>query len=91
MRPSTKAACAKRLSRIEGQVRGISRMIEQDRYCLEVLGQLHAVRAALRAVEDVLLGDHVAHCVENAVASGDTSTRREKVDELLEILARQRD
>ena len=91
MQPSTKAACARRLSRIEGQVRGISRMIEQDRYCLEVLGQLHAVRAALRAVEDVLLGDHVAHCVENAVASGDAGTRREQVDELLEILVRQRD
>ena len=91
MQPSAKSSCARRLNRIEGQIRGIGRMIEEDRYCLEILGQLHAVRAAVQAVEHVVLADHITHCVENAVASGDTSTRREKVDELLEILARQRD
>ena len=91
MQPNTKTACAKRLNRIEGQVRGINRMIEEDRYCLEILGQLHAVRAAVQAVEHAVLVDHITHCVEDAVASGDASTRREKVDELLEVLARQRD
>ena len=83
-----KAAALKRLSRIEGQVRGIARMVEGDRYCVDVLTQLAAVRSALRAVEDELLRDHVAHCVEGAIASGDAEDQRRKVAELIEVLGR---
>jgi DNA-binding FrmR family transcriptional regulator len=88
MQERTKTECASRLSRIEGQVRGIARMIEQDRYCIDVLTQLRAVRAALRRVEDEVLNDHVTHCVEGAIASGDGADQRRKVQELLEVLTR---
>ena len=88
MQAKTKSDCAARLGRIEGQVRGIARMIEDDRYCIDVLTQLRAVRAALRRVEDLVLGDHVAHCVEGAIASGDGAEQRRKVQELLEVLTR---
>ncbi len=84
----TKAAALKRLSRIEGQVRGVARMVEADRYCVDVMTQLAAVRSALRAVEDELLRDHVAHCVEGAIASGDAEDQRRKVAELIEVLGR---
>jgi len=59
-----------RLKRIEGQVRGISRMIDEDRYCIDVLTQLQAVRAALVGVETQMLKDHLAHCIEDAIISG---------------------
>ena len=88
MQANTKSDCATRLGRIEGQVRGIGRMIGEDRYCIDVLTQLRAVRAALRRVEDLVLGDHVAHCVEGAIASGDGAEQRRKVQELLEVLTR---
>jgi DNA-binding FrmR family transcriptional regulator len=88
MQATTKADCAARLSRIEGQVRGIARMIEDDRYCIDVLTQLRAVRAALRRVEHAVLTDHVAHCVEGAIAGGDAAEQRRKVHELLEVLTR---
>ncbi len=88
MQTKTKEDCDARLSRIEGQVRGIARMIEDDRYCIDVLTQLRAVRAALRRVEDEVLNDHVAHCVEGAIASGDGAEQRRKVQELLEVLTR---
>ncbi len=78
----------KRLRRIEGQVRGLQKMVEDDRYCVDVLTQLSAVRSALRAVEEELLRDHVAHCVENAIASGDAEDQRRKVAELIEVLGR---
>ena len=64
MRTETKQNCGDRLKRIEGQVRGIARMIEEDRYCIDILTQIRAVRAALRSVEDEVLKDHVEHCVE---------------------------
>lgn len=88
MQETTKRACSARLSRIEGQVRGIARMVAEDRYCIDILTQLRAVRAALRRVEDAVLGDHVAHCVEHAIASGDAAEQRQKVQELLDLLAR---
>ena len=90
MRTDTKRNCGDRLKRIEGQVRGIARMIEEDRYCIDVLTQIRAVRAALRGVEDVVLTDHVEHCVEGAIASGDGADQRRKVQELLTVLT-QRD
>lgn len=83
-----KESALKRLSRIEGQVRGIARMLEQDRYCIDVVTQIGAVRAALRRVEEEILRDHVAHCVEHAIASGDTTDQRRKVAELMAVMGR---
>jgi DNA-binding FrmR family transcriptional regulator len=91
MKDDTRKGCASRLRKIEGQIRGVSRMIEEDRYCIDVLIQLRAVRAALRRVEDEVLNDHVAHCVEGAIASGDGAEQRRKVQELMTVLARRDD
>jgi len=77
-----------RLRRIEGQVRGLGRMIDEDRYCIDIVTQLSAVRAALRRVEEEVLHDHVAHCVEHAIASGNAGEQRRKVAELMDVLAR---
>lgn len=88
MQNETKASCAKRLRRIEGQVRGIARMVDEDRYCIDVVTQIAAVRAALRRVEEEVLRDHVAHCVAHAIASGDVAEQRRKVEELMEVFAR---
>src|SRR5438105_13450442 len=78
----------KRLRRIEGQVRGIARMIEDDRYCIDVLTQLGAVDTALEAVGIKVLEDHVRHCVAGALASGDEQQATEKSVELLEAVQR---
>ena len=86
MRKDIKASVQKRLSRIEGQVRGLSKMVEEDRYCIDVVTQIAAVRAALRCVEEEVLRDHVAHCVEHAIASGDKSDQRQKIAELMAFL-----
>jgi DNA-binding FrmR family transcriptional regulator len=88
MQNETKSSCRKRLSRIEGQVRGISRMVEEDRYCIDIVTQIGAVRAALRRVEEEILRDHVSHCVEHAIASGDAEEQRRKVAELIQVLSR---
>jgi len=77
-----------RLRRIEGQVHGIVRMVEQERCCVEILTQLRAARAALRRVEDGVLREHVEHCVAQALRGGDAAERRGKVDELLAVLGR---
>ena len=86
MKAKTQTACRSRLNRIEGQVRGINRMIEENRYCIDVLTQIQAVRAALRKVEDEILRDHVQHCVHGAIESGNRDAQLEKVDELLRVL-----
>lgn len=78
----------KRLARVEGQVRGVSKMIEEDRYCLDVLTQLRAVRAALAKVEQELLKDHLTHCIEDAIVSGNAAEQRKKAEELIELLGR---
>jgi DNA-binding FrmR family transcriptional regulator len=88
MRKDIKATCLKRLHRIEGQVRGLSRMVEEDRYCIDVVTQISAVRAALRRAEEEILRDHVAHCVEEAIVSGDRVAQRRKVAELMDVVAR---
>ena len=88
MTPEHKAATLKRLNRIEGQVRGLARMVEDDRYCIDIVTQISAVRAALRRVEEEVLRDHVAHCVEHAIASGDQADQRRKVTELIDVLSR---
>lgn len=77
-----------RLNRIEGQVRGIARMVEEDRYCIDVLTQLQAVRAALSKVESEILKTHLDHCIEGAIVSGDATEQRKKASELIELLSR---
>ena len=84
----SKASVLKRLSRIEGQVRGLARMVEDDRYCIDIVTQIGAVRAALRRAEEEILRDHVAHCVEHAIKSGNKADQREKVAELMDVLSR---
>lgn len=88
MHGATRTDAAKRLTRIEGQVGGLLRMIEQDRYCVDVLTQIAAVRAALHKVEALILQDHVGHCVADAFASGDHADQRRKVDELVAAIGR---
>jgi CsoR family transcriptional regulator, copper-sensing transcriptional repressor len=88
MQNGTKTSCAKRLNRIGGQVRGIARMLDEDRYCIDIITQISAVRAALRKVEEAVLHDHVAHCVESAIKSGDASEQRRKVAELVTVMSR---
>jgi CsoR family transcriptional regulator, copper-sensing transcriptional repressor len=88
MQKDIKTSCQKRLSRIEGQVRGLSRMVEQERYCIDIVTQISAVRAALRRVEEEVLKDHVSHCVEHAIASGDKSDQRKKIAELMDVIGR---
>lgn len=83
-----KAATLKRLGRLEGQVRGIARMVEDDRYCIDIVTQIAAARAALRKVEEEILREHVAHCVEHAIASGDKADQRRKVAELMDVMGR---
>ncbi len=88
MQEKAKTAVAKRLGRIEGQVRGIARMVAEDRYCIDIVTQITAVRAALKRVEEEVLRDHVAHCVEHAILSGDKDEQRQKISELMEVLER---
>jgi DNA-binding FrmR family transcriptional regulator len=79
-----------RLNRIEGQVRGVGRMVEEDRYCIDVLTQIRAVRAALAKVESEMLKVHLDHCIESAIVSGDSEEQRKKVAELIALLERGR-
>src|SRR3954470_15234767 len=88
MRKDIKASCQKRLNRIEGQVRGLSRMVDEDRYCIDIVTQISAVRAALRRVEEEVLRDHVSHCVEHAITSGNKADQREKIAELMAVIGR---
>ena len=88
MRTRAKTASLRRLKRIEGQVRGLARMVEDDRYCIDIVTQIGAVRAALRKVEEEVLRDHVAHCVEGAIASGNKGQQRRKIVELMNVFGR---
>jgi DNA-binding FrmR family transcriptional regulator len=88
MRKDIKASCQKRLSRIEGQVRGLSKMVDEDRYCIDIVTQIAAVRAALRRLEEEILRDHVGHCVEHAVAAGSKAEQRRKIEELMAVVSR---
>jgi DNA-binding FrmR family transcriptional regulator len=88
MRKEIKASVVKRLNRVEGQVRGLAGMVEDDRYCIDVMTQISAARAALRRVEEEILRDHVAHCVERAIASGDKADQRRKIAELMDVVGR---
>ena len=85
---SDKDALVKRLHRIEGQVRGVERMVVDERYCIDILTQISAVSTALESLAVKLLEDHVRHCVADALASGDAEAAAEKSEELLAAVQR---
>ena len=88
MHQATKSGVAARLKRIEGQIGGLLRMVEGDRYCVDILTQINAVRAALHKVEEQIVKDHVSLCVASAFASGDAAEQRHKVEELVATIGR---
>lgn len=88
MKTNAKISVLKRLSRIEGQTRGLTRMVEEDRYCIDIVTQIAAVRAALRRAEEEILRDHIGNCVEHAITSGDKTEQRKKVTELMDVISR---
>jgi DNA-binding FrmR family transcriptional regulator len=90
MHRDNKADLLARLNRIEGQVRGVTRMIEEGRYCIDVLTQINAARAALAKVESEMLKTHLNHCIEGAIVSGDADDQRAKARELIKLLERRR-
>lgn len=77
-----------RLRRIEGQVAGVARMVEDNRYCIDILTQVQAVKSALSKVEDAILSDHAAHCVAAAIKSGDADDQRAKFSELVDLIGK---
>ncbi|MBX7531884.1 metal-sensitive transcriptional regulator [Qipengyuania sp. 1XM1-15A] len=79
-----------RLNRIAGQVNGVAKMIEDDRYCMDILHQIQAIKSALAKVETQVLKDHAACCVAEAIASGDEAEQRQKFEELVELLEKRR-
>lgn len=79
-----------RLRRIEGQVRGLQRMIEEDRYCIDILTQIRSVRAALARVSDSILRRHLHHCVAHALTSANSKERDQKLDEVLSVIEKTR-
>jgi DNA-binding FrmR family transcriptional regulator len=83
-----KQLLVKRLHRIEGQVRGVERMIDDDRYCIDILTQIGAVSTALESLAVTILDDHVRHCVADALASGDKKAAVDKTEELLAAVRR---
>ena len=88
MHECTRTSCRKRLTRIEGQVRGLVRMVDEDRYCIDIVTQIAAVRAALKRVELEVMREHVGHCVRHAMTTGSAAEQAEKIDELIEVLSR---
>ena len=90
MRHAPSKAVITRLRRIEGQVRGVAGMIDEGRYCIDILTQVQAIKAALKKVEDELLKNHAAHCVEEAIRDGDAKAQREKFTELVDLMGKYR-
>jgi len=82
--------CVRRLKRLEGQVRGVIKMLEEDRYCIDVLQQLQAIKAALGKVEGLVLKGHAACCVEDAIRSGNPEEQSQKFSELVDLFERLR-
>ena len=85
---STRKKLLARLRRIEGQIAGIQRMVDDDAYCVDVLVQMSAAQGALAKAGHLLLGHHVEHCVSDAMRHGDEQTRQIKIDELMDVLGR---
>ena len=87
MRPKTQKLVDQRLARIEGQVKAVRRLVEEDRYCVDVVRQVQAARAALASMEALIIEDHVDTCIEQALTNGSIDDRRDKVNELVGILS----
>ncbi len=88
MDADTKGRALGRLRRIEGQVQGIQRMVEEDKYCVDILLQLAAVQGAVEQVQKLVLGQHLETCVSEAIRSGNARERQKKVGELMEVFSR---
>jgi CsoR family transcriptional regulator, copper-sensing transcriptional repressor len=86
MTDEKRAATVTRLRRIEGQIRGVQKMVEEDRYCMDILVQTRAIVAALRAVEDLVLENHMSTCVVEAFQSSDGLEQKQKIDEVMNVL-----
>lgn len=84
----TKRRALARLNRIEGQVQGVQRMVEEEKYCVDILMQISAIQGALEQVRKILLGRHIESCVAEAMASGREGVRQKKIEELLEVFSR---
>lgn len=83
----TRGKAIDRLKRIEGQVRGVVRMLEEDRYCMDILAQTRSIMAAMRKVEDQVMQNHLQTCVAEAMQSGDEREREEKISEVMTVLS----
>ena len=90
MKQVTRTNVTRRLSRIEGQVRGVAKMVNDDRYCVDIVRQVQAIKAALSSLETVMLDDHLENCVESALTGNSLKARREKVEELVAVLGGRR-
>ena len=88
--PHNRSAKINRLKRIEGQIRGIAQMVADDRYCIDILHQVQAVKSALASVESAILKDHAACCVADAIGSGDANEQRQKFNELIDLFGKVR-
>ena len=88
MNKDDKPSRLKSLNRIEGQVRGLSRMVEEDRYCIDIVTQISAVRAALARIEEQILREHIQHCVKDAMISGSKADQEQKIENLMAIISR---
>ena len=88
MQPDMRRKTRARLARVEGQVRGVARMIQDDRYCVDVMIQIAAVRAALKKIEEAVLRDHLDNCVVNAMEGADATERQQKIAELVDLFGR---
>ncbi|MFP4643925.1 MAG: metal-sensitive transcriptional regulator [Spirochaetales bacterium] len=87
MDDTTRGKAIDRLKRIEGQVRGVVRMVEEDRYCMDILAQTRSIMAAMRKVEDQVMENHLNTCVREAMESGDEKERTEKISEIMTVLS----
>lgn len=87
---STQTDIYKRLRRVEGQVRGITQMVEDDRYCIDIIHQIQAARAALGRVEEAVLQQHAETCVKDAIKSGTKADQNQKIEELLDLISKSR-
>ena len=88
MNKEQKERAITRLKRIEGQIRGIQKMVEEDRYCIDVLSQTASIVSALRGVEDMVMQHHLQTCVTDAMRSDNSDLRREKIDEVMTVLSK---
>jgi CsoR family transcriptional regulator, copper-sensing transcriptional repressor len=86
--PETKERALARLKKIEGQVRGLQRMVEEERYCADVLTQIASVHEALRGVGKLMMGNHLRHCITGALRSGDPVRAERTYAELLDLMYR---